>query len=58
VTIEFILKKGFLFNRGHGNQIGLPLKYWSYNKVQQPSLFESNIPLNKDTRFQSMELRR
>jgi len=58
VTIEVILKKGFLFNRGHGDQIGLPLKIWSCNKIQQPSLFDPIPPFNKDARFQSMEVKR
>ena len=58
VTIEVILKKGFLFNRGHGDQIGLPLNIWSHNRVQQPSLFEPIIPVNKRSQSQSRELRR
>jgi hypothetical protein len=28
VTIELIYSKGFHFNRGHGDQIGLTLNYW------------------------------
>jgi len=37
VTIEVILKRGFMFNRGFGDQIGLALKYWSFNKMGKPS---------------------
>lgn len=37
VTIEVILKRGFLFNRGFGDQIGLALKYWNFNKMGKPS---------------------
>ena len=36
VTISLLLQQGFLFNRGFGNQIGLPLKYWSCQRLQQP----------------------
>jgi hypothetical protein len=39
VTIELILEKGFRFNRGYGNQIGLTLNYWQLEgSTQNPQL--------------------
>ena len=37
VTIGVILKKGFLFNRGYGDQIGLALKVWTFDKATKTS---------------------
>ena len=57
VTIELIYKKGFHFNRGWGNQIGLTLDLWSSHPKSQPGLFDSSIPLKNDTGLQSVYLR-
>ncbi len=35
VTIELIYEKGFRFNRGHGNQIGLTLNHWTLENSKE-----------------------
>jgi hypothetical protein len=48
VTIEIIYEKGFYFNRGWGNQIGLTLNHWQCDssKATGPCGQKSNIKLN------------
>lgn len=54
VTIELIYKKGFRFNRGFGDQIGLTLNYWQCTNGQGKNLITSQpnsqySPKNKYT---------
>lgn len=35
-SIERMLTKGFRFDRGHGSQVCLPLKYWTAERPGEP----------------------
>ena len=58
VTIELIYQKGFYFNRGWGNQIGLTLDLWSSHPKSQPGLFDSIVPRKNETELQRMDNKR
>ena len=40
-SIEAVRSRGFTFNRGFGNQIGLSLTEWSKNEESQIKIFNS-----------------
>ena len=46
VKIEIILEKGFVFNRGFGNQIGLTLNYWKCVGKQETESKNENPFMN------------
>lgn len=46
VKIEVILEKGFVFNRGFGNQIGLTLNFWQCTGKQEPNAKKENLYMN------------
>ena len=41
-TIEAVRSRGFTFNRGFGNQVGLSLTEWSKNEESQVKIFRYN----------------
>ena len=40
-TIEAVRSRGFTFNRGFGNQVGLSLTEWSKNEESQVKIFDT-----------------
>lgn len=37
-ALEFIKRKGFYLERGHGEQVALPMKYWAKHDTRQLNL--------------------
>lgn len=37
-ALQFIKEKGFYLERGHGEQVALPMKYWAKHDTRQMSL--------------------
>ena len=46
ISIDIIYQKGFTFNRGYGNQIGLTLNHWQFHNSHPKS--SDNLEVNNE----------